>query len=249
MARLFDDAQQQYLQWSGATPPVTSPPFTLACWARTDTDAVDQTLIWIGDKDTAGQSLGALELLAAEDGRRKVIARTVADNGEAGAAKAWDYSVNTWHHVCGVFAADDDRLVRLDYSSYGSDDTCLTASGVDSTSIGRLGHGTPAEYVSGALAELAVWSAALTDSDIKALAAGYAAPQIRPHQLVSYWPLGGFYGREDRDSLGRYDLTAHNAPSWTEHPPLVYPSRPRMAGPIAPGASRMPWHLFEGRAA
>ena len=56
MARLLDDAQNQYLEWSGATPPITAPPFTLSCWFYTNTDVVDQVLMWIGGRFLPNES-------------------------------------------------------------------------------------------------------------------------------------------------------------------------------------------------
>ncbi|MFH1924363.1 MAG: LamG-like jellyroll fold domain-containing protein [Planctomycetota bacterium] len=249
MARFFDDAQSEYVEWSGAGPPVTSPPFTLSCWFYTDTDAVGQALMWIGDKDASDQILGSLQVDAVSGGYRKVIARTVASGGLAGAAKAWNYSVNTWHHVCGVFSAENDRLVALDYSQQGSDNTSLGVAGIDRVSIGRLGDATPDKYLSGAVAEAAIWNVALADDDVRALHQRFSPLMIRPENLAAYWPLGGLWGQNDNDRLGTYPMTAYNSPSWTDHPPLIYPGRPRLVAPISPVSPKIPWHLFQGRAA
>ncbi len=247
MARLFDDAQSQYLQRSGATPPVTTPPFTLACWARTDSDSADQALLWIGDKDSTTSCIGVIEMLAASPFPR-VCARTIS-GGVVGSAVTGNYAVNTWHHVCGVFPATDDRAVYLDGTNKGADDTGVSGAGANTVAVARCGDQTPGDYLSGAVAEAAIWSAALSQTEANSLARGFSPLQIRPESLAAYWPLGGFFGQADRDLLGQYDLTAYNAPSSTDHPPLVYPSRPRVVLPAAPVASKMPWHLLEGRAA
>ena len=247
MARLFDDAQSQYLQSSGATPPVTVPPFTLACWARTDADSADQALLWIGDKDSPTSCIGAIEILAASPSRQ-VCARTIS-GGVVGSAVTGNYAVNTWHHVCGVFLATNDRSVYLDGIIKGADTTQVVGAASDTAAIGRCGDVTPSDYLSGAVAEAAVWSTALSQAEANSLAKGFSPLQLRPESLVAYWPLGGFFGQADRDLLGPHDMTAYNSPSWTDHPPLVYPSRPRVMVPTAPVASKMPWHLFDGRAA
>lgn len=49
MARLFDDASSQYLETDSTV--LAAHPFTLACWAKSDDLAVDQVLIFLGDKD------------------------------------------------------------------------------------------------------------------------------------------------------------------------------------------------------
>jgi hypothetical protein len=247
MARLFDDARTQYLEWSGATPPVTAPPFTLACWACTDSDSADQALLWIGDKDSPTSCIGVIEMLAASPFPR-VCARTIS-GGIVGSAVTGNYAVNTWHHVCGVFLATADRTVYLDGTNKGADATGVSGAGANTLAVGCCGDQTPSDYLSGAVAEAAIWSAALSQAEANSLARGFLPVQIRPESLVAYWPLGGFFGQVDRDLLGQYDMTAHNTPSWTAHPPLIYPTRPRVAVPTVPVASKMPWHLFDGRAA
>ena len=248
MARLFDDTQSEYLQWTGAAPPVSGPPFTLACWTRTDTDAADQVLMWLGDKDSATSVIGSLELLAVDGGNRHAGARSVSGATE-GLASVGDYGTGTWHHVCGRFSTTASRRVVLDGAGVDTDTTAVPGATVDRVSIGRRGDGTPDAYLSGAVAEAAVWNAALSEPEIVALAKGFSPLQIKPHCLGAYWPLGGVAGASDDDRLGGYDLNAQNTPSWTDHPPLVDRGRPRFAAPAASAAPRVPWHLFPGRAA
>ena len=50
MARLFDDAQSEYLEIDSA---VVSLPFSVSCWFYTDTIAIYETLFFMGDKDDA----------------------------------------------------------------------------------------------------------------------------------------------------------------------------------------------------
>ena len=98
------------------------------------------------------------------------------------------------------------------------------------------------------MAEAAVWDVALNDDEVAALAHGYSPRLIRPDHLAAYWPLGGLPGQNDKDLLGSHELTAYNTPSWTDHPPLVYPVRPQVVT-AGPTGSKIPWHLFQGRAA
>lgn len=248
MARLFDDAQSEYLEWSGASPPVSGPPFTLACWVRTDTDAADQALMWLGDKDSATSVIGSLELVAVAGGNRYVCAKSVSGATE-GAALTGNYGTNAWHHVCARFTTTAFRRIILDGASGDTDTTVVGGATADRVSIGRRGDSTPSAYVSGAVAEAAIWTAALSEMEIAALAKGFSPLQVKPHTLVAYWPLGGFAGSNDNDRLGDYDLSALGTPSWTDHPPLIDPGRPRVGTPAASGSPRIPWHLFQGRAA
>jgi len=248
MARLFDDAQSEYLEWSGASPPVSGPPFTLACWARTDTDAADQALMWLGDKDSATSVIGSLELVAVDGPNRYVCAKSVSGATE-GSALIGNYSTNTWHHVCGRFATASFRRVFLDGAGIDTDTTNVVGATADRVSIGRRGDSAPGAYLSGAVAEAAIWNVALFEPEIVALAKGFSPLQVKPHALVAYWPLGGFAGANDNDRLGVYDLSAVGTPWWTDHPPLVYSGGPGVGTPAASGSPRIPWHLFQGRAA
>lgn len=248
MARLFDDQESKYLEWSGASPPVSGPPLTLACWARTDTDAVDQALMWLGDKDSATSVIGSLELVAVDGGNRHVRAKSVSGATE-GSALVGNYGTNTWHHVCGRFTTTAFRRVILDGAGGDTDTTAVVGATADRVSIGRRGDSTPNAYLSGAVAEAAIWNAVLSEPEIAALAKGFSPLKLKPQNLVAYWPLGGFAGSSDNDRLGGYDLSALSTPSWTDHPPLVDPGRPRVGAPAASGNARVPWHLFQGRAA
>ena len=225
MARLLDDAQSECLEWSGASPPVSGLPFTLACWARTDTDAADQALVWLGDKDSATSVIGSLEFLAVDGGNRYVCVKSVSGAAE-GSALAGDYSTNTWHHVCGQFTATTLRRVILDGVSVDTDATLVSGATADRVSIGRRGDSTPSAYLSGAVAEAAIWNQPLNQPEIVALAKGFSPLMVKPQNLVAYWPLGGFAGSNDHDRLGDYDLSALNTPSWRDHPPLIGRQRP-----------------------
>ena len=60
---------------------------------------------------------------------------------------------------------------------------------------------------------------------------------------LAYWPLGGIYGRHDKDLVGDYDMTAVNTPSWIAHPTkLWYPN----SGTIltAPPVTGNPWWYY-----
>jgi hypothetical protein len=250
MARLFDEHGSQYLQWTDAGPPVSGPPFTLACWGRTDTSSLDQTLMWTGDHegDFATSFLGSIEMLPESGGHAYVRATTVFGADE-GSAVVGNYSTNTWHHVCGVFAATDDRAVYLDGLAPGTDHTLVSGGAATAVAIGRLSGAYPTAYLSGAVAEAAIWNAALTPAEVRSLARGYSPLQIRTQHLVAYWPLGGFSGQDDKDRLGRYPMTAYNGPSWRDHPPLVYPGRPRLGLGLswAIGGANPPYRTATGR--
>lgn len=224
MARSFASASSQRVGRAGAV--ISAVPMTFACWFRTTSTTAIQRLIDIGQISVGNQkwSLGLLGTVATPN--TTVIASAVNVSGTFAASSA-TYSANTWHHAAAVFASSTSRTAYLDGGNSGSNTTSITPSGVDTTTIGATGIGASAygQYLDGMVAESGIWSAALTDAEIAALAKGYTPLEIRPDALVAYWPLGGHYGQFDIDSWkNQYGVTPSGSPTWAEHPRVIYPA-------------------------
>ena len=215
MARLFDDGNSEYLSRSD-TLGISAYPFTFACWFNSDA-ALNQTLMSFGSIAQARHQ----ELRLRDPADSDVIMLTYT-GGNAFAATSNQWSTNTWHHACGIVAGDADRSVFLDGGGKGTDATSQTFSGVyDRTAIGvRISNNVFAQYMSGNIAEAAVWDVALTDTEVAILAAGYSPLFVRPQNLVAYWPL---VRDNDNDIVGGYSLTPTNTPSISAHPRVIYP--------------------------
>lgn len=221
MARLFDDASTQYLQYTGAV--LSSLPITLVAWFYSDDAANAQDILAIArsSSDTpyirlvAGGNVVGDPVLA--------IHRDDA-NTQSLAQSATGYSVNTWAHGAAVFASGTSRTAYIN----GVAGTTLTASigttTVDRTAIGRLPRATPAAYFSGRIAEAAIYSVALTTDEIASLynnGIGLSPKMVRPDALVAYWPLLQTDG--DIDWWGQFNMTAGNSPTHADHNPVEYP--------------------------
>jgi len=233
MARLFDDAASEYLERTEAV--LTGTPITVACWFRSDA-VVDQFLV--GLHDTSATPYIALN--AWSDGVLYATVRDAATFSEAATSTSW--AVNTWHHGCGIFASATSRSVYLDGGGLGTNATSRTATGIDTTCIGvRANSGTHSEYMSGRIAEAAIWNVALTGAEVAILAAGYSPLLVRPQSLVAYWPLI----QTDNDRVGGYNLTAYNTPTIAAHPRVLYPAPPMaMSVPVTAPAVRIPRYGF-----
>lgn len=225
MARLFDDGTNEYLQV--ASTPVTTYPITLACWFNSDDDTAGQTLMQV--TDTAGGTDYHRIALRGDAGGDLLEARS--RNGGGVALTTIGFTANTWHHACGVFAANNDRAVFIDGGNKGVDATVSNDAGLDAVSIGRSGDSSPGNYMSGRIAEAAIWDIALADNEVISLAAGVSPLKIRPQNLVSYWKL---VRDEDQDIVGGYDITPFNTPSIGPHPAIMYPIAPRVIAELAP---------------
>lgn len=224
MAILFDDAASERLSVASAV--ATAAPITMACWFNTDNNSANQTLM---DLHASGYGSARNNFMLRADGFTggdPLTARTGGASSAALATTTSGYSVNTWHHACGVFAATNSRSVYIDGGSKGTDTGNLTPAGVDETIIAAQGGLADDLYVSGMMAEAAIWNIALSDAEVAILAMGFSPLFVRPESLVFYLPmiaLGG--GGTQQDWIGGRTMTETNTPATAAHPPnIIYPS-------------------------
>lgn len=229
MSRLFDDGSSEYLRRTSS--PVSSEPFTLACWFYTDTLAVDQALISVGDEG------GTRYFAVFADSSDVIIATAFDGDSDVAAISTANYTTNTWHHACGVFEGSGDARVYLDGGNKGTDASLHDAITTDAFSIGATADSTPFGYASGRIAEAAAWDISLTDAEVAILAKGYSPLFIKPENLVAYLPL---IRDEDQDRVGGYDLTPVNTPAIADHPPSIYPAPQSIIMAIVAAGANVP---------
>ncbi|MHC4156506.1 MAG: LamG domain-containing protein [Planctomycetota bacterium] len=206
MARAFLSTSGQYLYVDQT--PVTGPPFTIACWfCSTDLSAV-QCLMFVGDKGSGNPG-------------DPIYVQSRDSTGTSSAVSTSGYSANTWHHACGVFASATDRRAFIDGGSKGTDSTSRSPVGLDRVATGALARNTPTFYMSGSIAEAAIWSVALSDAEVTLLARGYSPTFVRPEYVKAYWQL---VRDPDTEKVGGYNMIGYNTPTVARHPPIVYPS-------------------------
>lgn len=225
MARLFDDAQSEYLSIEQAV--VSGCPLAVTCFFRQDALGINATLLVLCDKDDDD----VYQWLVVIGADNKVHARTRTNGGvSTGAIATTACSVNTWYHGCGIWASATDRRAFLNGGSKGTDNTNSAPVGFDRTSIGAwTGSGGGLHFQSGKIAEVAVWDLSAlpgaTPSDkadyfetnvLPNLAAG-KRPSVYPTGLIPYWPLVN----DDNDYADDFDLTPYNTPSWATHPTIL----------------------------
>ena len=171
MARLFDDAGPQYLNAGSAV--VTAPPFSLSAWGYCDDDADPGPDCAVSVTDA-----GTVDHYHRLDMRMDVAGNPIravsvdgATPGEAETSSG--ATVNTWHHLCGVWAATNDRRVYIDGGSKGTDASTQNVNNATDLYIGAFYNGAILGVTfSGRVAEVAAWSATLTDAEVASLAAG-----------------------------------------------------------------------------
>lgn len=226
MARLFDDAALDRLEINSAV--LTGTPLTMACWFNSDSLTLTQCLMFLGDKDVTNQYF---QLQAAGAIAGDPVAALVESGTTGQAISSTGYSANTWHHASAVFTSATSRTARIDGGSAGSNTANTTPTGLDRTGIGRRGSSSAGLYMSGLIAEAAIWNVALTAAEIGVLADGFCPLFVRPSALQAYWPLVGRYSPEISVFKGGFDLTVTGAVAgdhvrqiWKRKQRLIVPS-------------------------
>ena len=188
MAYLFDVANYQYLEWAGDATArgVTSYSVRFRLTSLPPSGDHTRELVSVGYQYYVPMQL----LDVYSDGSVRAIA--VSNSGEIGVAQtdAGLVSAGQWCHAAAVFAGATSRSV---YLNGGNKKTDTTQSSLLFT-YNRLRIGARAniwgpEYSHGDIADVGIWSAALTDDEIAALAMGASPLLVRPTQLWFYAPL------------------------------------------------------------
>lgn len=96
-----------------------------------------------------------------------------------------------FQQVTAVTSSSSSRFILRNETKSVENTSTSTPPGITAMGIGAQyynnSNGTSA--LNGLLAEVAVWSAALTDNEIVSLSKGFKATRVRPQSLVFYAPL------------------------------------------------------------
>ena len=227
MARLFDDGSTEYLQIESAV--VSAYPIGMGCLFNSNDDAVNQVLMFVGDGGDADRFINLRIAGNIAGDFLEAIARQ--DASAVKAITSAGYTANTWHHAAGIWLAANERHAYLDRGNKGSNTDVISAmANFDRTAIGAARDSSPGAYMSGHIAEAAIWD--LTDwggNDaarevafelaIASMAKGYS-PLHFPLGLLGYWLL--VRGLNDR--VGGFNMTASGTVV-SAHPRVIYPSK------------------------
>ena len=241
MARLFDDAANEYL--ASTSYPVSDYPITLGCWFYHDDLSQAGFCCSIGDSGN-DECLGGIQIQQSGGGN---TVRAVSESSGLGiAASTTGCSLNTWHYATATFTSIAARAAFIDGGSKGTDVTNISSTPpVDSTTIGSW-NGTYGGYFSGQICEVSVWNVILTDIEIHLLYRGVPPWLIRPRALVGFWIPLGIYN--DRDYVQNNHLTAFNTPTWTNNAParlIAFRDRAQFE-PFASSRRRMSYGRYPG---
>lgn len=229
MAREFNNNNSDYL--SGSTP-VTGPPFTISCWIRPDTVNLDHGLVAIG-VGLQNEHRWQLYINDTDLGLRWFAFDTAA-NGIA--VSTADLTAGAWAHAAAIEYANNSRAVFTNGADKQTNSTTVNITGATTLYVGN--NMLRDSRHDGGIAEVAVWSAALSDSEIAALGRGVNPSSIRPSSLASYWPLLGLDSPEPDWSGNGGNLTVNGAVVYSTHSPTQswLPSKSSLFAPPVPAS-------------
>jgi hypothetical protein len=125
-------------------------------------------------------------------------------------------NLDEWSHVAGVYQTANKQSFLNGVASTVNT-ASYTPANISRLVIGARLSTTYGFPFNGDIAEVGIWSAALTAAEIASLSAGFTPDQVRPQSLVFYAPLV----RELRDLRGGLTITATNGPTVADHPRII----------------------------
>jgi hypothetical protein len=210
MAYEFNGTSQYF---NTASAPVTDAPLTLAAWFYPNNVTNNMTLVSVTNNAEAGSN--RFFIFANGNAAGDPIETGTQGTGGLGiATTTTGFSANSWNHACGVFTSTSSRTSYLNGGSAGTNTATVTPSGVDRIRMAaRFNSGIAGLYLSGQLAEIGIWNAALTAAEVASLADGMTCDKVRPQSLVFYAPLV----RELIDARGGLTITNNNTATAAAH--------------------------------
>lgn len=183
MAILFNGTTQ-YIQ-SSYTPP--SLPITMSCWFYVDPTIGAACNVWgIG---ASGSADGYVIQLRSNVSPFTIRAVSVQAATAVNASSTTSVNTGEWHHATAVFVSTTERYIYLDGGGKGSNTTSSTPAAQNQFRGAATPYSSASAFLKGALADLALWSVALTDDEAASLGKGFSPLLIRPSALEIYAPL------------------------------------------------------------
>jgi hypothetical protein len=211
MAYRFTAASNQSLNTTST--PVSGVPVTLACWVKCDTlPSVQTSIFGIGVNTTTNATYITLELSSSN--RPQAIHRSLTGSGISSATTG-SIVAGQWFHVCGVFETNSLRTLYWNGVASTANTTIVTPFTATRIQIARRPNtnAAGAAFLTGNVAETAVWNDTLTAAEIASLAKGMTCDKVRPQSLVFYAPLV----RDIIDQKGGLTITNNNSATAADH--------------------------------
>lgn len=194
----------------------TAYPFSMSIWAYPTSDP-GAAMTAIGLFASGSVSNASLIIVTST-----LVVNATCNDGTTNnpAATSTSASLNTWNHLCGTWTSATARAVYLNGGSKGTLATNRTPASLARTSTGVRDTSAQALWFPGQLANGAIWSSALTDAEVAALAAGISPWEIQPHKLIWFAPYFEIGGANIQDWFG-HPLAITGATTSANTPPKI----------------------------
>jgi hypothetical protein len=129
-------------------------------------------------------------------------------------------TANEWTHLTGVFTSLSSRSVYANGALQNTITTTISSIQpfTRTTIAADVDGGAVGTYWGGAIAEVGVWSVALTSDEIASLSKGVSCDKVRPQSLVFYAPLI----RAINDIARGISISNTNSATVSDHPRIYY---------------------------
>lgn len=166
---------------TSSSPVGSNEPLTISCWFYPTSAAQENNLLSVTSSTTVSGWY-----LNLDNGTPNLRARKLAGGATVQAWSTGAANLNAWNFAAGVFTSDTSRTVYLNDETGNTDATSRadTTDTINQITMGEF-HATQ----TGRIAEVAIWNAALSAGDMKALSQGISPQNVRPTSLVFYAPL------------------------------------------------------------
>jgi hypothetical protein len=219
MAYGFVKASSQHLIVADNSALDVTNSISVVCWVKRSTDLTTEQQ-FITKYQSSGLKIDQRSYLLGVSPTSGNLFFILSSNGTGAAFTRRDSSTatsNAWQHYCGTFSPNNYPNVYLNGSlsngtAQGSLNTAIH-SGTADLAIGGNSNGLGG-YVTGDIAEVGIWNAALTAAEIASLAKGMSCDKVRPQNLVFYAPLV----RDLIDARGGLTITNNNGATVANHP-------------------------------
>lgn len=197
--------------------PATVVPLTIALWFRVPSDTIRYSLATISANGTPpiqGQG-GFFHMMTTTAGR---VLGGVDPNGTAAATTTTSHQPNAWNHAAFIATSNTSRTVYLNGGGANTNTVNYSVSNtMNRFEVGRFVDSFD-NYITGQVADVGIWNAALTADDVLSLSRGIAASYIRPQSLVFHAPLI----RDLIDVRRGVPITNTNGATVAVHPRMYY---------------------------
>ena len=183
--------------------PVTTVPYTMAAFGKNSSLAVNVKLV---SEERSGGGYYIMLFLAGDFNDKVTLFTNPSFFGLGATA---NYSTTNWNHAVGLASSTTSRTVYYDGGNSASTSHPHTVEELQFTNMLALEGAT-----TGAVAEVAMWNAALNADEVLSLSKGFKPSRVRPQSLVYYAPLI----RNVQDIRAARAITDNNIATVAAHP-------------------------------